>query len=782
MQQSEILSLAERLIPAYKSADFEQLLNKFTGGQPPSVKLLVKMELNRVMAPCTKSIDLRGRVQGECREYELDGRKHWLDDVAFNTYHKSIKKFGGYTEGVWENLINTRNNFRVMKQKGTMNKGKSATVDGSFEVEPVKLGYDLKRLENRLKINTQVKIHLPSTEQVVHGLSVDLSASGAKFKVPSAFNYKLGDTIWVQFTELTKSTKLEELNKPIEYRVLGVDESYDNDSIKYLRALKLSDSPIIEKVIEESLKNNSQKARHDNQDKIIRARTRGYEHIYLKHTCNLPVFFSGSELKLALLTENNHPIWQYWHDERNQQSLSSLFNQTRMDMLTKPGVSGSNNVLYAFKHEHQDKTFFFSMMMPEATSDQRKLFWHVGARKESWKAFRLSVFELSQAEREELANHSSELANQSQKLTHCGVLQEISDFSSAKDYLLVDKPQLPTSDLNPFRHPRKVIGSPTGIYFDARSRRKEPRYTLKTPVNISLNEQLLGEGASVDLSKRGLNVIVNTPLQLKAGDMINIDFLELKLYDKNLPLNHVPYHVIRISPEGQRLHLMIDENAQTMKTIAFFNSIIESNQDKLKPKEEVLPSPQLLEGLHNILLDKIVSAPIFVEKSGPSLKPKVIGVNYPLPAHLALLAKLGQEGQISLEPIFKGHTNTLLATPMKRIDGAEAQYNEVYIAALKFGSRIQSIETRLLSDFANTKERIKFIQKAQFMGEIIILRLCGAPVFDPFTVLLRRDIDELAQISLHQAKNLEKEISTIVGYGEIIDITEEVLIRLELTN
>jgi len=110
--------------------------------------------------------------------------------------------------------------------------------------------------------------------------------------------------------------------------------------------------------------------------------------------------------------------------------------------------------------------------------------------------------------------------------------------------------------------------------------------------------------------------------------MINIDYLELKLYDKNLPLNNVPYRVIRISPEGQRLHLVIDENAQTMKTIAFFNSIIESNQDKLKAKEEVLPSPQLLE-----------------------------------------VAKLGQEGQISLEPIFKGHTNTLLATPMKRIDG-----------------------------------------------------------------------------------------------------------------
>ena len=105
MQQPEILSLAERLIPAYNSDDFEYLLAQITEGEAPSVKILVKMELNRVMAPCTKSVDLRGRVKGECREYELDGVKHWLDDVAFNAYHKNTRKFGGYTEGVWGSTV-----------------------------------------------------------------------------------------------------------------------------------------------------------------------------------------------------------------------------------------------------------------------------------------------------------------------------------------------------------------------------------------------------------------------------------------------------------------------------------------------------------------------------------------------------------------------------------------------------------------------------------------------------------------------------------------------------
>ena len=45
MQQSEILSLTERLIPVYQSEDFEDILSQMTDGLAPSVKLLVKMEL-----------------------------------------------------------------------------------------------------------------------------------------------------------------------------------------------------------------------------------------------------------------------------------------------------------------------------------------------------------------------------------------------------------------------------------------------------------------------------------------------------------------------------------------------------------------------------------------------------------------------------------------------------------------------------------------------------------------------------------------------------------------
>lgn len=779
MQQTEILSLAEQLIPAYQADDFDFVLSQLTEGHSPAFRLLVKMELNRIMAPCSRAIDLRGRVQGECREYLLDGLSHWLDDVAFNAYHKNIKKFGAYTEGVWEAMQNTHNNFRIMQQRGQRSDRELTSAKSPYELEPVTLGYDLKRKENRLKLSSQVEIILPSA-QLVHGVSVDLSASGARFKVPTAFNYKLGEIITVQFVELSKSSTVDGIAKPFQYRVVGIDDSYDNDAVKFLRTIRLTESKAIELAIIEALHSESQRARHDNQDKIIRARTRGFEHTYLKHTCNLPLFFSGNELKLVLMTENNQPIWQYWHDERNQQALSSLFNAQRMDLLTRPGMRGSNNMLYSFTHEHQDKSLFFSMMMPEATREERQLFWHVGAKRESWKAFRLSVFELSEEERQELSQHATELSLATESLTHCGILQEIANHEVAHDYLLSDKPRLDANALKKFCHSRQSTNQPLSLYFDARSRRKEPRYQFQSPLELRFQQQFIA-GSTLDISKRGLFVDLTERLNAKVGDKCYINFHELQLYDKELPLTRVPYRVIRISPEGRRVQLVIEDTRETAKTVTFLNRLIEHNLDKLTAKQELLPSNALLESLHHVLLDKMVCSPIFVEKRAATLCPRMIGVNYPLQPYLALFAKLGHDHKLSLEPVFKGRSSTLLSQPMKRIDGAEPQYHEIYLAAIKFGSRIQSVQTKLLSEFTSTKERIEFIKNAQNFGEFYALRLSGVPVFDPMTELLRKDIAELAPISLFQARTLEKDINAIAGYGEIVDITEEVLIRLELT-
>ncbi|MFA0521345.1 hypothetical protein AB4501_30785, partial [Vibrio sp. 10N.222.55.E8] len=65
---------------------------------------------------------------------------------------------------------------------------------------------------------------------------------------------------------------------------------------------------------------------------------------------------------------------------------------------------------------------------------------------------------------------------------------------------------------------------------------------------------------------------------------------------------------------------------------------------------------------------------------------------------------------------------------------------------------------------------------------IYVLRVTTAPIFNPLTSLFQSDLEELSRISMHKAKKLESEVTAFVGYGELDDITDEVLIRLELTH
>ncbi|USD64747.1 PilZ domain-containing protein [Vibrio sp. SCSIO 43136] len=782
MEQAEILSIVERLIPAYNSDDFEQVLTQVTEGEGPSARLIVKMELKRVMTPCSKSIDLRGRVQGECREYKLDGIRHWLDDVAINAYHKKVKRYGGYTEGVWEALINTRNSNRVLNQRRSNMPYSITDPESPFEAEMVRLGYDLRRQENRLRVASQVDITL-GNGQLIHGVSVDLSSSGAKFKVPSAFDYKLGEVLQVSFTQISTELQDPDLAEHVEYRILGVDDCYENSAVRWLRLKLLSDTDIITRAINQFLEGDSKRAKrakHDNQDHIIRAKARGYEHCYLRHTSHLPLFFSGTSLRYALLTDANHGLWEYWHDERNQQTFGSLFTKERMAPLTQPGMKGSNNFIYTFTHAHQDKKLFYSMMLPEARRDQRQLFWHVGARRPSWRVYRLHMFELNNDEIAHLLDVAPEMKETLNTLTHIGILQEISNDEHSHDYLLTEKPTLPSAELNPFRHSRNIVGQPQGVYFDTSSRRSEPRFYFESPVQVTVGGKS-AKGRTRNFSTRGIMVELESPIVAKAEDDLSINFLELKRYDESVPLDQAPYTIVRVSPDGKVIQAKITENPAANRCMSFLKRLINHNQSKLTQDEESLPSAELLSTMHHLLLGRMISLPFYIEKKDNMLQPRSVGVNYPLHPLAKLFQSLGHSGKMSLEPVFKGRTSTLLATPMRPIEGSAPQFHDMYISVVVNGKQIEAIRSKLLSDFESIDDRIKFVKNAKAKGQFYALRISGMPIFESTTNLLKEELSTLAKATLHHARILEKEFTSLVGYGELVDITDEVLVRLELT-
>ena len=124
------------------NSDFEATFSSAAKNVPKTERFLLKMELKRLAAPCTRLIDLRGHVDGECKPFEHEGRTHFLDDIAVKVFTDAFMRYSGYTFGVYEATMSTENNFRIIYQKEKSN------INVAKKVEPEKVLRNLNTQQN----------------------------------------------------------------------------------------------------------------------------------------------------------------------------------------------------------------------------------------------------------------------------------------------------------------------------------------------------------------------------------------------------------------------------------------------------------------------------------------------------------------------------------------------------------------------------------------------------------------------------------------------------------
>ncbi|WP_311568659.1 PilZ domain-containing protein [Photobacterium arenosum] len=786
MLLDEYKGLIEQLLPAYDSGDFNDLFQHLTADLSGPVRLQVKMEINRLMAPCRQPVDLRGKVSGECRPYDMHGMTHWLDDVAMNVYRRRIKTYGEqYRVGLFESLMNTRNNFRVMQQQDTQAPPPEEPAEAlPFGAELLRFGYHLSRSEQRIQITTPVVLTLPYSQEV-NGTTSDISPSGARFRVSSAFRYHTGQVVTAFFPELAKQLKDERLVQGISYRILGVSPHADNDSYIWLRLMMIESSDALKEAIEARQKMAASRSRQNHEDKIIQSRTRGYEHSFLKHTSSIPLFFAGNELKYCLQTEHNRHLWEHWHDERNQSVINHLLSEDRIRTLGQEGLSQGSTLIYSFTHQHEGKTYFYSAALPEMSVEERQLFWQIGATRESWRVVRLTLYPISQDDKIQLQEIAPELLETLSSLTHIGVLQNLTNKDGQHDYRLTEKPALPSKYLHTFRHPRNPVSGSRAIYFDPKPQRSESRFLFRTPVSLSQptaadKEASILSGTSIDVSTRGLNIRLTEPLDAKRGDVLKVTFDELLKMAKDAPLKRIPYQVVRLSPDRRNVQLETGRGDDATRSEHFLRRLIKHNEERLPVSEEIMPAGPLLQAMHQMLLTRLNCLPFFCEKIDNQVKVRALGANQPLPALGKLMMELGDGKQINLAPIFQNRVKALLSEPMRPITVSEPYVHEMYLAVLPQPLGQPKVLSKLFSDFPTGDTRRRFAQQAREQGHFLAVRITTVPMLDPTTALISRELAELSRLAMHRARALENEFTSLMGFGEFYDVTDEVLLRLGL--
>ena len=104
--------LLKDIIPYFYNKDFDLHFQKCTSHLSKSRRFLLKMELNRLYSPCSRTIDLRGRVDDTCREFIFNNQTHYLDPLAIEVFEHSISLYNTFTTGVYEDVTNTENSCR----------------------------------------------------------------------------------------------------------------------------------------------------------------------------------------------------------------------------------------------------------------------------------------------------------------------------------------------------------------------------------------------------------------------------------------------------------------------------------------------------------------------------------------------------------------------------------------------------------------------------------------------------------------------------------------------
>ncbi|RXJ73829.1 hypothetical protein CS022_07515 [Veronia nyctiphanis] len=441
IRQHEYHKEVQALIPFYHSHDFDVKLHDATRKLPSSAKLIIKIELKRLMKPCNKQLDLRGKVQGDCRLYRLHDTQNWIDDIALNHYLRRIADYGGhFTQGLHEELYALPNNNRNIRDS-------AADIASSpntpwLRAQFIEFGKNILRKESRFTLKIPVRMVL-SDGAIVHGTTHNVSRSGLKLKMTSAFGFSVGDIVQVEL-----ESKINEASSPTQvsgfkYRITRLKEDTHSSHWVSIGLALVSpyDTESVTRLIQNKLDKKEPKRRFENDDKIENLRNRALENLVVRHTSTLPVYFAGNTPKAVFLNKANRTTWEYWHDDTGSQFLDQLFLPQRLEELKRQ----QELLFYCFTQHQKDKKYYLCAGSHELTAADRKMLCKIGAEKASFRVFKVAFNDVNGNEKKALPQHY-------QSISHIALVQDVTHQFS-KDYLPSDLDVRNIKNLTPFtRH------------------------------------------------------------------------------------------------------------------------------------------------------------------------------------------------------------------------------------------------------------------------------------------------------------------------------------------
>jgi hypothetical protein len=779
-------ALIEQLKPMLMEPDFQEIFAQLTADESNSTRFLIKMELNRLAAICTRIMDMRGKTELECQEITLGGINHYLDEPSQKALLQALPLYRNkYTLGVYEHVLNAHKKYRNKLLKKQLD-GED-TGSNEFTVPGVVLGSYFSRCEERMNYSIKVLMSQPGLNEFI-GTTLDLSVKGARIRIDAKQTLDTDHPIRIKLTALNEDIYFEDLQQGVDYQVVDVQ---NKDDSAILRLKRLGGSERLDTLLKELIDDFKFRYKLDVNDVLVTATGLGFERHYLPLCKHLPLYLSqdsqGYNISYELQSVGSADIQGYFKDENGTSQLDNMLTSKRLSDLINNESDPNHRLFFSFTHIAKGRIHFYSASRAEllATHTQA-LFFGFGARKDSWRIFKLSVHEIDHTQHYKTSTLPGDEAQYSQETEHTlgqfsHVLQ-LSDLTTAqaKDHYQAWVYDNEVNDLKTFAQQKVSNSNYKRLSMTFSERRHEARYNFKTTVDISQGDKK-ATGLSCDISNRGLQIKLTEKIEFNAPATVRLSFPKLQAIAGNVQLSQLNYQLVHTHYNGTHLHLNALIGHTPHVGVEFMNKLIKHNKDKLEQLcEHNGAQKELADGMKNLLTRKLAGVPFFIEKTFKSGRMACIGIGTKLDEISHLFAAGTEESlQYNLSPLLEnGVFKRQLLDQCKQMKHQyELRFFEVFIEVKHHSRGLISLTTRLAEELSEKKNQINYIKAAKKAGQFLALRVYISAAEKADLNYIRRELEYVASQAKHKATQLESRLNDIIGVGELLDITQEVIGR-----
>ncbi|RZQ54122.1 PilZ domain-containing protein [Pseudoalteromonas phenolica] len=801
--------LIEELKQELGTPGFDQFFAQKTVQLSKSDQFLLKMEMSRLSQPIARFIDLRGQVAGEVKPYIYEGKQHFMDDLAIAVFEQEIVKHGKYTLAVYEAVMHTDNNFRVMQKRAQQKdeEDDAPVVVSNHGAKLIKFASYESRIEERMNYAIKITVEV-SRNNIISASTSDISLSGAKIKVHPKAVFEKGQLLTIRLVGLEQDFELG-LKSGIQYEVVAVEPVSREYQHVRLKRTFVENNPGFDEFLNSFIHGNKRRYKINLDNTMDAVVCKGYEQYYLPRVSSLFVFLNKVNDKLTLpsmvlTNENNAYIHYYFEDERKKSCLYSIFNQKRLAHLNSLPSAVKEAILYTFTHSDGSKIYYYSAFDYELTKEPElaSLFFGFGAKKDSWRAFKVQIMPSYHEDAyiplslPSSAGKSLEKLNKRPTPRVQGFIQDVqnlmllTDITDPRRTEIHKKNAFAQSQVNLLKHfgHGKANTPPylEVVALEYVNLRAHKRYLYKTGAVFYVDTTTVIEGHTRDLSVMGLQIEVINPIDVKKGDLVHIDLPELQTITKKHNLKGLHYKVMAVSKSKTIINLKVHKLTENKHpAIEFFTQLIEKNKSKLQACEESPKVPGLSTALRNMITKSVCQFPLYLHKESAHFNIGAVGRGlYPTKLH-KVLESFNQNNQehIEISPVFPSKfIEDELSDALRKRTRQDKPLK--YTLFLRFDpdkkTLSEAVKSQILKDEDSLDSLFLFIKKALRKEILFVFQLHVSKTGRPDTDYLANELKYVSHYALHKAKDLEEALWDVTGVCDLIDITDEVLPTLDI--